>query len=454
MAPLTCFSSFPLIFLWILFVANMRLVRSSEGPSFFRRPPAIVSSGVTTSGRRSCASPGFNERSKSTFSKNPKRKRTIQSYDTCNDDDDEDGTTTSSAAVSRKRFLPRGGESTAPTILPPGVDGYITVVSTVTNLLVQMGSLVLPPVVGVAKAIVGLYRALPKDAIIAGSGLMFCFAGGYYPTLFSSIQAAQQYGWDVMVQALTDLADEAILVIDALEADEKVKTSFYGMDEASTVRSLRRKTSLVLATVDPMKINQAAGALYMTWVGVSTVLKQEYARVITLSLTMARYIDRVAQFILGPPAYFVVPDKYGKWVPVLIGWGCKAAAMNIAWRIQRIMSAATSAVTGGLLFARAIARMLAKRGIRLFGLISEDDETTIFDEIIGFLVAGLGFYTQFESQWRSGFSFKVPFPLSLITWPFDWAGKRYSFHFTHPFYFFFSPYGFNAERWIQWQITK
>uniref|UniRef100_A0A7S3PCK5 ABC transmembrane type-1 domain-containing protein n=1 Tax=Amphora coffeiformis TaxID=265554 RepID=A0A7S3PCK5_9STRA len=426
MAPSTSFST---IFLWILLVANTRLARSSGGPSFFRRPPTIVSSGVTASGRRSFASPRFN--GKSTYPKNSKRKRTIKSYDTCHDDDDdEDGTC---ATLSRKRFPPRGGESTAPTILPPGVDGFVTVVSTVTNLLVQMGSLILPPAVGAAKAIVGVYRALPKDAIVAGSGLMFCFAGGYYPTLFSSIQAAQQYGWDVMVQALTDLADEAILVIEALEADEKVKTSTYGMpmDEVSMVRSLRRKTSLVMATVDPMKINQAAGALYMTWVGVSTVLQQEYARVITLSLTMARYIDRVAQFILGPPAYFVVPDKYDKWVPVLIGWGCKAAAMNIAWRIQRIMSAATSAVTGGLLFARAISRMLAKRGIRVFGLFCEDDETTMFDEIIGFLVAGLGFYTQFESQWRSGFSFKVPFPLSLITWPFDWA-----------------------ERWIQWQITK
>ena len=87
------------------------------------------------------------------------------------------------------------------------------------------------------------------------------------------------------------------------------------------------------------------------------------------------------------------------------------------------MTAATSAVTGGLLFARAIGRMLAKRGFTLFGLIREDDESTILDEIVGLLVAGLGFYTQFEAQWRSGFSFRVPFPLSLITWPFDWAGK-------------------------------
>lgn len=161
------------------------------------------------------------------------------------------------------------------------------------------------------------------------------------------------------------------------------------------------------------------------------MLEKEYARVITLSMTLAGYIEKIAKFIIAPPAYLCVAEDYHQWVPVVIGWGCKALAMNVAWRIQRLMTAATSAVTGGLLFARAIARMLSKRGVRLFGLIQEDHDSTVFDEMIGFLVAGLGFYTQFEAQWRNGFSFEVPFPFYLVTWPFDWA-----------------------ERWIQWQITK
>lgn len=145
------------------------------------------------------------------------------------------------------------------------------------------------------------------------------------------------------------------------------------------------------------------------------------------------YLENLAQFILAPPARMCIAEKYHQWIPVVIGWGCKATAMNIAWRIQRLMTAATSAVTGGLLFARAIARMLNKRGIRLFGIIraDEDDTATMFDEVVGFLVAGLGFYTQFEAQWRNGFSFEVSWPFYLITWPFDWA-----------------------EKWIQWQITK
>jgi hypothetical protein len=318
---------------------------------------------------------------------------------------------------------PRGGD---------GVKAFVNRVGTVTSLVIQAGNLVLLPVATLANAIIKLYRILPKDAIVAQIGLVYCFAGGYYPTLFSSLQAAQQYGWNVMVAAIEDLADEAIRAMDALETSESTNsTTEFVDDESNFLEAFRIKMGVVMATVDPIKINQAAGALYMTWMGVSTVLRQEYARVITLSLTLAQYVELVVQFILVPPAYYFVDHKYHKWVPVIFGWGCKAAAMTVAWRIQRIMTAATSAVTGGVLFTRAIARMLSKRGIRLFGLIRDDNTSTFLDDLLGLCVAGLGFYTQFQSQWRSGFSFQVPFPFALVSWPFDWA-----------------------ERWIQWQITR
>lgn len=60
-------------------------------------------------------------------------------------------------------------------------------------------------------------------------------------------------------------------------------------------------------------------------------------------------------------------------------------------------------------------------------VIRENHQETFLDEIIGLMVGGIGLYTQVGH----GFDFKVPFPLSLVTWPFD-----------------------IAETWIQWQITK
>lgn len=226
-----------------------------------------------------------------------------------------------------------------------------------------------------------------------------------------------------MVESINDLTEEAIKVIDA--------TAEVSGDVFERKELFLRQTNIVLKTVDPMKINQAAAALYTTWLGVSAVLEKEYARVISLSLALAGYIERVAHFILEPPVKMCVSQDYHKWVPVVIGWGCKAVAMNIAWRIQRVLTASTSAMAGGLMFSRAILRMLSKRGIRLLGLIREDSVESPLEDVIGFTVAAIGFYTQIETQHKNGFTFEVPFPISLVTWPFD-----------------------IAERWIQWEITK
>jgi hypothetical protein len=171
----------------------------------------------------------------------------------------------------------------------------------------------------------------------------------------------------------------------------------------------------------------AAGALYTTWLGVSAILEREFARTITLSMTIAGYLQPLTRTILAPPIYMCIPEEYHQWVPVMLGWACKAAAMSVAWRVQRVLTATTSAITGGLMFSRALMRILSKRGVRLAGIISENHEHTLVDEVIGVCVAGVGLY----SQIGHGFDFTVPFPLSLVTWPFD-----------------------IAEQWIQWQITK
>jgi len=315
------------------------------------------------------------------------------------------------------RNLPRGGQD-------PEV--FVRVIGLLTQFLLESGKAVLPPTVAVVRGVAAFYNNLPSDAIIAQVGLVYCFAGGYYPTLFLSLQAARQCGWGIMVNAIGDLTEEVSKAIEA--ASDTVPNKEFHRREI-----LLRQTNIAFRTIDPMKINRAAGALYTTWLGVSAVLEKEYARIISMSMTLSKIFERVGHFLLEPPARRVVSKDHGRWVPVVIGWGCKAAAMNIAWRLQRILTASTSAMTGGLMFSRALIRMVSKKyqRIHFFGMIREDQRESPLDEIIGFMIAGLGFYTQMESQFKNGFSFKVPFPISLVTWPFDWA-----------------------EKWIQWKITK
>jgi len=338
--------------------------------------------------------------------------------------------------------FPRGGSKPNFSFSQPSPSSaFVRIVGTIVQVLVSAGKIVLPTIGGAILGVIQFYRALPIDAITAQIGLVYCFLGGYYPTLFSSLQAARYCGLRIMVDALADLTDEATKVVDEIEA-----TDFW--DDELTGRELfLRKTNIVLKTVDPVKINEATGALYTTWLGVSTVLQREYARTISLSLTLAEGLERAAEVVLVPALNVLTPNDYRKWVPAVIGWTAKAAAMNVAWRIERVLTASTSAIAGGAMFARSVRNMFRKhreerRRLRAKekGEKEEDDDSddeqqqdnpSIVENVLGFAVGGLGFFTQMECQFRNKFSFEVAFPFSLMTWPFDLA-----------------------ERWIQWYITK
>lgn len=99
--------------------------------------------------------------------------------------------------------------------------------------------------------------------------------------------------------------------------------------------------------------------------------------------------------------------------------------MTVAWYIQRVISAATSSVRGGLMTSRALCNYAYKRGYRLGGFLKEDDEDTYIDEVAGFILAAIGFYVQYM------FGFYMPFPFNLVFWPFE-----------------------VAESYIQWTITS
>ena len=361
-------------------------------------------------------------------------------------------------------FVPRGGSAygTNNNVSSSSLSSsspLVRIIGTITQLLISMGKFVLPTIVVSIKTIVRFYNSLPMDAITAQIGLVYCFLGGYYPTLFSSLQAAKYCGWSIMVSAVTDLTNEAIKVIDEIDYEQQTRSDiFYNRKDL-----FLQQTNIVLKTVDPMKINQAAGALYTTWLGVSTVLRQEYARVINLSLTLASSIERISYFILQVPLNIITPKDYQKWVPAIIGWISKGIAMRLAWRIERILTASTSAIAGGAMFASSIIRMFnnnskfkrlfsgkkkkKKKKKKEYHSYSDDDDDIIHiddedeenirrqpslvENMIGITVGGIGFYTQIEHQYKNNFSFEIPFPLSLVTWPFDLA-----------------------EKWIQWYITK
>ena len=342
-------------------------------------------------------------------------------------------------------------------------------------ILTTTVALVGPPLVTTLTTMIQFYRQCLAwdDAIVAQIGLLYAFCGGYYPTLFAAVQAAQHTssGIPTLVTACHTLYDEATSAIRACEqqqhhlTDASIPSPPWKSDTGSrrTPQVVRdwflAMTRTVLATIDPVRINDAVAAIGTTWMSIAVVLEREFARTIALSVALAEAIRPVASVLLNLPLrYCLLSPDYDQWRPVLIGWLCKALAMSVAWRIQRVLTAYTSAICGGLVCSRALGRILQqqfrhrrrgggnRRGGRARSLSSVSptlqpqrnigteaaaaDPTTNTNHVIeffGYVIAVCGLY----SQIGHGFSFQVPFPLNLVTWPLDWA-----------------------ERWIQWQITK
>lgn len=262
------------------------------------------------------------------------------------------------------------------------------------------------------------FQKLPQNAILFIYGFVFCFFGGTFPTLFAAIQAAKHGGRQTVIQAVAELSDEALIIIEESKKDDDADDDKDGKSDASQLSSrdlMIRKTKLVLRKMNPERVDTALAALYKVWLSVAAVLSIQFARTISLALTIAEFLQKPMDRFVAPVLRVAVPDEYERWIPVLLSWMVKSIAMSFAWYIQSIISAFASALAGGLMMARALYQLLVAHNIKLFGWIPEDHTQTYIDEIMQYSFAALGFYTQFK------LNFGLPFPLNFILLPFELA---------------------------------
>lgn len=123
--------------------------------------------------------------------------------------------------------------------------------ATIVGCLTTSVSTCLPVAVALARAIVGFYRVVPTDLIVAQAGIVYCFAGGYYPTLFAALQAAQQCGWPQMIEAIQDLTDEALNAVAAMERTAKRASQ-------SARERFTETTKVIFATVNPIRVREVS----------------------------------------------------------------------------------------------------------------------------------------------------------------------------------------------------
>eukprot|EP00966_Prymnesium_polylepis_P031276 727226-Prymnesium_polylepis.1 len=158
------------------------------------------------------------------------------------------------------------------------------------------------------------YCVMPVDLFQASLGLGLCFCGGSYVASIAAIEAFRMTGWETTKAYVYDVADEMKRVQLANEADNKKDDDGNGVadvDEITPSELLQRKASLFAISVkDPNKLSIAVGGLYTAWLAVQGTLRVEFARTITLGISMAETATPMALKLGVPVLAHLLPPKY------------------------------------------------------------------------------------------------------------------------------------------------
>jgi len=254
------------------------------------------------------------------------------------------------------------------------------------------------------------YETLPIELLEALMGLGMCFCGGAYCASIAAVEAFRMTGWDTTRRALRDVYEDAKPIVEAWKADDKKDDDGNGKADVlqlAPAELLQRKLAVTaLAIKDPDRLMAACGGLYTSWLAVQGTLRLQFAKTVTLGVSIANELYAPASRVAVPILVGLLPPKYHHWIPAIVRTMLRATAVCIAWQLQVVLSAVQSALRGGTLAARKLIAYGNKHG--LFAIKEADN----LDEVVGYTLALFGFYT----QWQWGFA--LPFPLNLVMFPF------------------------------------
>jgi len=122
-----------------------------------------------------------------------------------------------------------------------------------------------PVVIDITQTLWNVYKRLPMDYVQLFIGAVMCFFGGFYPTVFAALQAAEHGGLTTVRKALKALSQEATIIINESKKDDKVDNDGDGVSDADQIAGrelVKRKVKLVLTKMDPEKVNDAIASIY------------------------------------------------------------------------------------------------------------------------------------------------------------------------------------------------
>jgi len=264
-----------------------------------------------------------------------------------------------------------------------------------------------------------VFERVPSEVTSGVTGFFMCFFGGVFPATIAAGEAWRLCGGVEAIRSLQVIGKELQQFAIESEKDDQKDEDHDGIadvDEINSTQLFERKALLAMKCCDPVAVNKALSLLFTGWIGVLANLKVQFARTVTLGASIGEMLTKVSLVFAAPIVEPFVPREHRKWVPIIIQWICKAIGVSLAWWVQRIQSGFHSAIRGGKMFGESLVNTLHKRG-----LLQSSPEETYIDEIVGWILAAIGFLWQLKYGFALPFVFRLfLFPLEIVEWYIVW----------------------------------
>ena len=266
-----------------------------------------------------------------------------------------------------------------------------------------------------------------REGLAIATGLFVCLFGGSFVRLIAVAEALHVTGaYATAAAALAELREHVEVVAEAEKTDGRRKSMAVLRKERQYKRIASRKISVYASAIrNPAALTASLASLWSAAATVAAALRITFARTLVLGVSVAATVSPAMRRDFAPAVAATLKPMHRQWAPTIIDVCVRAVCVAIAWRLQRVFSAWHSAARGGVACAKALGRVLKRKGwVPARVALASDEEPyrgtdstgpviggLYADEVVGFVLAACGLRLQLSR------SFGLPLLLRLALLP-------------------------------------
>uniref|UniRef100_A0A7R9YT47 Uncharacterized protein n=1 Tax=Chlamydomonas euryale TaxID=1486919 RepID=A0A7R9YT47_9CHLO len=242
-------------------------------------------------------------------------------------------------------------------------------------------------------------------------GLLLIFFGGSLPLTIAAIESFRLCGWEKTKVCLMILHDQYKLAAAASKKDDDLDENNDGIADVKQISKselLTRKMKLFAKVSDPVKLQEGINGVVAGSAAVVAALRMKFARTVALGTALGDIFTSAADKVLRPSLERIIPPEDHKWIPMTLSYGCRAAAVWMAWWLQRVISAFHCSVRGSDQLLNGLLMLAHRYNFTVpMGL---SPSHAAYPPIVA-AVSAFGFY------WQCSRFFGLPFPFNILLLP-------------------------------------